>query len=112
MAEFNAAKRTWSGENKSDCGSEICGQPAKTLGIHHGHSPRAMDVAKNCTGGKNCDFASHGMVTAPESQGEAGSKKASAKTTMVSGSGMRAVETVPALSPLWIMARCGPIMAG
>jgi hypothetical protein len=36
------------------------------------------------------------MVTVPESHGEANSKKASAKTAMVSGSGT---------SPLWIMAR-------
>ena len=49
-----------------------------------------MDVARNCTAGKNCDFASHGMVTAPESQGSAGSQNAAAKIKTVSGSGTRA----------------------
>src|SRR6266849_3118335 len=91
IAELKTASKTWSGENSSDCGSEISGQPAKTLGAHHGHSPRANDVAKNCTCGKNCDLASHGIVTAPDSQGQAGSRKASAKTAIVATSGTRAL---------------------
>src|SRR5437870_8417345 len=84
-----AANRTCNGENSSDWGSQIIGQPAKTFGVHQGHSPRPMDAARNCNGGKNCDFASHGMVTAPESQGHAGTRKASAKTAMASGSPTR-----------------------
>ena len=47
VAALAAASKTWSGENKSDCGSEICAQPAKTLGDHHGHSPRANELARN-----------------------------------------------------------------
>src|SRR5262245_12924146 len=58
------------------------------LGVHHGHSPCAIDQARNCTCGKNCDFASQGMVTAPESHGQVGSRKASAKMAMVAGSAM------------------------
>src|SRR6266852_2568060 len=91
IAELKAASRTCSGENSSDCGSEISGQPANTLGAHHGHSPRANDVARNCTCGKNCDLASHGIVTAPDSQGQAGSRKASAKIAIVATSGTRAL---------------------
>src|SRR4029453_4655185 len=89
MAELNSASRTWSGENRSGLGSEISGQPAKTLGVHQGHSPRANDVARNCTCGKNCDFASHGMVTAPDSHGQAGGRNASAKIAMVTTSATR-----------------------
>ena len=97
IAELKAASRTCSGENSSDCGSEISGQPAKTLGVHHGHSPRANEVARNCTCGKNCDLASHGIVTAPDSHGQAGSRKASAKIAIVAASGTRAL-AVPAAS--------------
>src|SRR4029077_2918321 len=93
MAESNAASSTWSGENNSDCGSEICAPPAKTFGVHHRHLPRAMEVARNCACGKNCDFASHGIVTAPESHGQAGSRKASAKIASVTATGTRAAET-------------------
>jgi hypothetical protein len=96
---LTAANSTWSGENKSDCGSEICGQPAKTFGDHHGHSPRATDVARNCTWGKNCDFASHGIVTSPESQGQAGNRKASMKIARVRTSGTRAAETTGRPAP-------------
>src|SRR5258707_14150831 len=96
MAELNAASSTWSGENSSDCGSEISGQPANTLGVHHGHSPCAMDVARNCTGGKNCDLASHGMVKVPESHGQAGSRNASANMAIVAGSEMRVVAAASA----------------
>src|SRR5262249_60444588 len=80
------------GENRSDCGSEICGQPANTFGDHTGHSPRASELARNCTCGKNCDLASHGIVTLPESHGQAGTRKASAKIAIASTSGTRAVE--------------------
>src|SRR5436305_15228247 len=83
----------WSGENRSDCGSEICDQPAKTLGDHHGHSPRASELARNCACGKNGDFASHGIVTLPESHGQAGSRNDSVKIATVSTSGMRSAET-------------------
>src|SRR6267378_333624 len=97
MAELNTANRTWSGENNSDCGSEICVQPAKTLGVHHGHSPRANELARNCTCGKNCDLASHGIVTAPESHGQVGSRNASAKIPMVASKETRVV-AMPAAS--------------
>src|SRR6266567_4075738 len=93
IAALEAASSTCSGENKSDCGSEISDQPAKTFGDHHGHSPRASELARNCTCGKNCDFASHGMVTAPDSHGHAGSRKASANIASVTGSGTRAAVT-------------------
>src|SRR3977135_87181 len=99
MAELNTANRTWSGENNSACGSEICRQPAKTLGVHHGHSPRANELARNCTCGKNCDLASHGMVTVPESHGQVGSRNASAKIPMVVNKETRVVAT-PAASDL------------
>src|SRR5262249_58788862 len=82
MTGLSAASTTCSGENNSDCGSEISGQPANTLGVHHGHSPCAIDVARNCTGGKKCDFASQGMVTVPDSHGQGGSRKESANTPM------------------------------
>src|SRR5258708_36253683 len=91
-AALAPANRTWSGENKSDCGSEICGQPAKTLGDHQGHSPRANELARNCTCGKNCDFASHGIVRRPESQGQAGSRNASMNIKSVRRSGRRPAE--------------------
>src|SRR5436190_20480885 len=81
------ASRRCSGENISDCGSAICGQPAKTFGVHHGHSPRAIELARNCTCGKNCDLASQGIVTAPESHGEEGRRKARANTAMVTATG-------------------------
>src|SRR5262245_42228568 len=93
MAELNTASKTWRGENNSDCGSEIWVQPAKTFGVHHGHSPRANELARTCTCGKNCDLASHGIVTVPESHGQVGNRNASAKIPMVASSEMRAVST-------------------
>src|SRR5262245_17468787 len=65
----NASSRC-SGEKISDCGSEICGQPAKTLGVQNGDSPRASDAARKLTCGKNCDLAYNGMVTAPDRHGQ------------------------------------------
>jgi len=62
------------------------GQPANTFGDHHGHSPCAIDVARNCSAGKNCDFASHGMVTAPDNHGHASTTNAAAKSAIVIGS--------------------------
>ena len=75
-AESNHASRKWSGEKISDCGSLICGQPAKTLGVQNGDWPVASERARNDSCGRNCDSASHGMVTAPDSHGQAGSMKA------------------------------------
>src|SRR3954447_10057385 len=89
MAGCRSAQATCSGENKSDCGSAIIGQPAKTFGVHHGHSAREIEVAKNCRAGKNCDFASHGIVTAPESQGQDNATKASANIAIVTKSDWR-----------------------
>ena len=108
IAELKAASRTCSGENSSDCGSEISGQPANTLGAHHGHSPCANAVARNCTCGKNCDLASHGMVTAPDSHGQAGSTKASAKIAMVARSEMPA----PARAATSATGPLAPVHAG
>src|ERR1700720_3389827 len=34
-AGATAASSTWGGEKISDCGSAICGQPAKTLGVQN-----------------------------------------------------------------------------
>src|SRR5262245_66501457 len=65
----NASSRC-SGEKISDCGSEICGQPAKTLGVQNGDSPRASEDARKLTCGKNCDLAYNGMVTAPDRHGQ------------------------------------------
>src|SRR5215467_972337 len=65
-----AASARCRGEKISDCGSAICGQPAKTFGVQNGDSPRASDEARNCNSGWNCALASHGIVTAPESHGQ------------------------------------------
>src|SRR5215467_10139749 len=65
----NAASAKCSGEKISDCGSAICGQPANTFGVQNGDSPRASEDARNCNPGWNCAFASHGIVTMPESHG-------------------------------------------
>src|SRR5215510_12008310 len=77
------------GEKISDCGSEICGQPAKTLGVQNGDSPRASDAARKLTCGKNCDLASHGMVTAPVSHGQARTSDASVNRPSVAGNSWR-----------------------
>lgn len=42
--------------------------------------------------GRNCDLASQGIVTSPDSHGHAGSRKASAKSAMVRASGNLPVE--------------------
>src|SRR3954469_15787462 len=89
MAGRRSAHATCSGENKSDCGSAIIGQPANTFGVHHGHSARAIEVARNCRAGKNCDFASHGIVTAPESHGQDSATKARANIAMLTKSDWR-----------------------
>src|SRR2546429_4107316 len=99
IAALEAASSTCSGENKSDCGSEISDQPAKTFGDHHGHSPRANELARNCTCGKNCDFASHGIVTSPESHGQTGNRKTSRKIATVTASGTRAAEAAARPAP-------------
>jgi hypothetical protein len=99
------ASNTCSGENSSDCGSEISGQPAKALGDHHGQSPRASDAARNCIGGKNCDFASHGIVTAPDSHGHAHATNASAKIATVTSSEARMDATRVSACPQATLAR-------
>src|SRR6267378_4464452 len=81
------ARRTCRGEKMSDCGSEICGQPAKTLGVQNGSSPRASDAARKRTCGRNCDLASHGMVTAPDSHGHDKTSQARAKILTVTERG-------------------------
>src|SRR5215467_7834752 len=108
MAELNTASRTCSGENSSDCGSEICGQPAKILGDHHGHSPRAIEPARNCTCGKNWDLASHGIVTAPDSHGQAGSRNASANMAMATPGETRATVLPARAAPAIDVARSNP----
>src|SRR5215216_5593174 len=82
----STATRRWSGEKISDCGSETCGHPAKTLGVHNGDSPRAREAARKRTCGRNCDLASHGIVTAPDSHGQAKTRQASAKIASVADS--------------------------
>src|SRR5262249_59855046 len=62
------------------------------FGDHTGHSPRASELARNCTCGKNCDLASHGIVTLPESHGQAGPRQASPNIAIAGTSGPRAVE--------------------
>ena len=86
-AALAAASSTCSGEVSIDCGSAMFGQPANTFGIQNGDSPVWNARAMNSTGGKNVDLASYGIVTAPESHGHAGTRKASAKiaTTRASG---------------------------
>src|SRR3989442_15520574 len=81
------ARRKWSGEKISDCGSEICGHPAKTLGVQNGDSPRASEAARKRTCGRNCDLASQGIVTAPESHGQDSTRHASANRPTVAGGG-------------------------
>src|SRR5262249_2243738 len=56
----------------------------------------ASDDARNCTCGKNWDFASHGIVTSPESHGQAGNTKASMKIARVTTRGTRAAAGRPA----------------
>jgi len=46
------------------------------FGVQNGESPCAREVARNCSSGWNCDLASHGMVTAPDSHGHARNRKA------------------------------------
>jgi hypothetical protein len=65
----------------------ICGQPPKTLGVQNGDWPVASERARNENCGRNCDSASHGMVTAPDSHGQAGGRNARAYSPSVSRSG-------------------------
>src|SRR5205807_2960472 len=81
-AALASASSTCSGENNIDCGSAMFGQPANTFGVQTGDSAVANARAMNSTGGKNVDFASHGIVTAPDSHGHAGTRNASAKIAM------------------------------
>jgi hypothetical protein len=46
-AELNSASRKNGGEKIWDCGSAICGKPAKTLGVQKGLSPAANARARN-----------------------------------------------------------------
>src|SRR5215831_10621697 len=39
----SAASAKCNGEKIRDCGSAICGQPANTLGVQNGDSPRASE---------------------------------------------------------------------
>jgi hypothetical protein len=48
---LNSAKRAKAGTKISDCGSAIWPQPENTFGDHNGHSPEAMDRARNCNCG-------------------------------------------------------------
>ena len=73
----SAAASRKNGEKISDCGSAICGIPAKTCGVQNGDWPLCRAWARKANCGKKCAFASQGMVTRPESQGKA---SASAQT--------------------------------
>src|SRR4051794_41794112 len=86
-AALAAASNTCSGESSIDCGSAMLGQPAKTLGAQNGDCPMWNARAMNSTGGKNVDFASYGIVTAPESHGQGGTREGSAKNAMTRGGG-------------------------
>src|SRR3954466_8592092 len=86
-AALASASSTCSGESSIDCGSAMLGQPAKTFGAQNGDCPVWSARAMNSTGGKNVDFASYGIVTAPESHGHAGTRKASAKIATMRASG-------------------------
>src|SRR5947199_4002496 len=86
-AALETASSTCSGESSIDCGSAMLGQPANTFGAQNGDSPLWKARAMNSTGGKNVDLASYGIVTAPESHGHAGTRKASAKIAMTRASG-------------------------
>src|SRR5208283_1689174 len=59
--EAQAARRK-NGEKISDCGSEICGMPAKTLGVQKGDWPECNACAKKANCGWKCALASQGMV--------------------------------------------------
>ncbi len=85
-ADDRSASSTCSGDASIDCGSATFGQPAKTFGVQNGDSPVANARAMNSTGGRKVDFASYGTVTAPESHGHAGSRNASVKIAIVTGS--------------------------
>src|SRR4051794_13723480 len=86
-AALAPASSTCSGESSIDCGSAMLGQPAKTFGAQNGDCPVWNARAMNSTGGKNVDLASYGIVTAPESHGHAGTRKASAKIATMRASG-------------------------
>src|SRR3954454_12696807 len=86
-AALAPASSTCSGERSIDCGSAMLSQPAKTFGAQNGDCPAWNARAMNSTGGKNVDLASYGIVTAPESHGHAGTRKASAKIAMTRASG-------------------------
>jgi hypothetical protein len=45
--------------------------------------PLLLTLARDCNGGKNCDLASQGIVTVPDSHGQAGNRKASAKSERI-----------------------------
>src|SRR3954454_17037479 len=86
-AALASASNTCSGESSIDCGSAMLGQPAKTFGAENGDCPVWNARAMNSTGGKNVDLPSYGIVTAPESHGHAGTRKASAKIAAMRASG-------------------------
>src|SRR5437763_1456089 len=86
-AALASASNTCSGESSIECGAAIVGQPADAFGAQSGDSPVWDARVRNSTGGKNVDLATYGIVTAPESHGHAGTRKASAKIAMTRASG-------------------------
>src|SRR5260370_20415095 len=65
----SAASAKCSGERISDRGSAICGQPANTVGVQNGDSPRASEDARNCNSGCNLALATDVLATVPGSDG-------------------------------------------
>jgi hypothetical protein len=66
---LNRASRI-AGEKISDCGSATWGDPAKTLCVQNGDCPECSACARNWICAWKCAFASNGIVTAPDSQGQ------------------------------------------
>ena len=73
------------------------------FGVQNGHSPAANERAMKATGGKKVDFASYGIVTAPESHGHAGTRNSSAKSATVAASSLRLVigQTATRVASYW-----------
>ena len=72
--KLGAASRSASarngGEKIMDCGSAIWGWPLNTKGAQNGDWPLARLWARNWICGWKCAFASQGIVTRPDSQGQ------------------------------------------
>jgi hypothetical protein len=102
-AALSAAISRCGGENTSDCGSAICGWPAKIFGDQNGDCAPCSAFASACNCGWKWAFASQGMVKMPLSQGKASKSQHKATYICIERSGQRLLPEGSApklLSPL------------